>query len=66
MALVTERPPAAAPAATERHQRLRPTTLAWLTPAAALVIGLFLVPIGYAIYLGFTNLELLGPTAQHY
>src|SRR6202050_4994501 len=35
-------------------------------PAAALVIGLFLVPIGYAIYLGFTNLELLGPTAQHF
>jgi len=66
MALVTERPPAAAAAASERHQRLRPTTLAWLTPAAALVIGLFLVPIGYAIYLGFTNLELLGPTAQHY
>ena len=66
MALVTERPPAAAAAGTERHQRLRPTTLAWLTPAAALVIGLFLVPIGYAIYLGFTNLELLGPTAQHF
>jgi multiple sugar transport system permease protein len=66
MALVTERPPAAAADATERHQRLRPTTLAWLTPAAALVIGLFLVPIGYAIYLGFTNLELLGPTAQHF
>jgi multiple sugar transport system permease protein len=66
MALATERPPAAAADGTERHQRLRPTTLAWLTPAAALVIGLFLVPIGYAIYLGFTNLELLGPTAQHF
>jgi multiple sugar transport system permease protein len=66
MALVTERPPAAAAAPAERRRRLRPTTLAWLTPAAALVIGLFLVPIGYAIYLGFTNLELLGPTAQHY
>ena len=66
MALATERPPSVAAAATERRQRLRPTTLAWLTPAAALVIGLFLVPIGYAIYLGFTNLELLGPTAQHY
>ena len=66
MALATERPPSVAAAATERRQRLRPTTLAWLTPAAALVIGLFLVPIGYAIYLGFTNLELLGPTAQHF
>jgi multiple sugar transport system permease protein len=66
MALATERPPSVAPAATERRQRLRPTTLAWLTPAGALVIGLFLIPIGYAIYLGFTNLELLGPTAQHF
>jgi multiple sugar transport system permease protein len=65
MTTVTERPPAVAPAA-ERRARLRPTTLAWLTPAAALVIGLFLVPIGYAIYLGFTNLELLGPTAQNF
>ncbi|HEY3980775.1 MAG TPA: sugar ABC transporter permease [Streptosporangiaceae bacterium] len=66
MALVTERPPAAAAAPATERRLLRPTTLAWLTPAAALVIGLFLVPIGYAIYLGFTNLELLGPTAQHY
>lgn len=66
MVLATERPPSVPPAATERRQRLRPTTLAWLTPAAALVIGLFLVPIGYALYLGFTNLELLGPTAQHF
>jgi multiple sugar transport system permease protein len=52
--------------APRERQRLRPTTLAWLTPAAALLIGLFLVPVGYAIYLGFTNLELLGPTAQHF
>jgi multiple sugar transport system permease protein len=66
MALVTERPPAAAAEGVTERSRLRPTTLAWLTPAAALVIGLFLVPIGYAIYLGFTNLELLGPTAQHF
>jgi multiple sugar transport system permease protein len=66
MALATQRPPPVAPVVTERRQRLRPTTLAWLTPAAALVIGLFLVPIGYAIYLGFTNLELLGPTAQNF
>ena len=63
MALVTERPPAPTAATTERH-RLRPTTLAWLLPAAALLIGLFLVPVGYAIYLGFTNLELLGQYAQ--
>jgi multiple sugar transport system permease protein len=65
MTTLTRRP-AAPPPAAEGRPRLRPATLAWLTPAAALVIGLFLVPIGYAIYLGFTNLELLGPTAQHY
>jgi multiple sugar transport system permease protein len=66
MTAVTDRPAAtAAPAATDRP-RLRIATLGWLTPAAALLIGLFLVPIGYAIYLGFTNLELLGPTAQNY
>jgi multiple sugar transport system permease protein len=46
--------------------RLKAATIGWLLPATALVTGLFLVPIGYAIYLGFTNLELLGPTAQNY
>jgi multiple sugar transport system permease protein len=66
MTAVTDRPAAAPPALSEDRQRLRVSTLAWLTPAAALLIGLFLVPIGYAIYLGFTNLELLGPTAQNY
>jgi ABC-type sugar transport system permease subunit len=48
------------------RQRLRPSALARLMPAAALLIGPFLVPIGYPIYLGFTNLELLRPTAQNY
>jgi multiple sugar transport system permease protein len=66
MTAVAGRPEAAALAPPAERQRLRPSTLAWLTPAAALLIGLFLVPIGYAIYLGFTNLELLGPTAQNY
>jgi multiple sugar transport system permease protein len=66
MTAVTRRPAAAAPAGTRERQRLKVSTLGWLTPAAALLIGLFLVPIGYAIYLGFTNLELLGPTAQNY
>jgi multiple sugar transport system permease protein len=41
-------------------------TTAWLLPAAALLIGLFLVPTAYAVYLGFTNLELLGQYAQTY
>ena len=66
MTAVASRPEAAGAAPRAERQRLRPSTLAWLTPAAALLIGLFLVPIGYAIYLGFTNLELLGPTAQNY
>jgi multiple sugar transport system permease protein len=66
MTAVTRRPAAAAPAGTRERQRLKVSTLGGLTPAAALLIGLFLVPIGYAIYLGFTNLELLGPTAQNY
>ena len=30
------------------------------------MVGLFVAPIGYAIYLGFTNIELLGPHAQVY
>jgi multiple sugar transport system permease protein len=30
------------------------------------LVVLFLIPIVYAIYLGFTNLQLLGPHAQHY
>jgi multiple sugar transport system permease protein len=46
--------------------RVKPTTVVWLLPAAVLLAVLFLVPVGYAIYLGFTNLELLGPFAQNY
>ena len=34
-----------------------------LSPAFALLIILFLIPVGYAVYLGFTNLTLVGPTA---
>ncbi|HTZ22733.1 MAG TPA: sugar ABC transporter permease [Streptosporangiaceae bacterium] len=66
MTAVAERPAAEAAAQVADKQRLKAGTIGWLLPAWALVTGLFLVPIGYAIYLGFTNLELLGPTAQHY
>jgi len=66
MTALTRRRATVAPAGIRERQRLKASTLAWLTPASALLIGLFLVPIGYAIYLGFTNLELLGPTAQNY
>lgn len=41
-------------------------TSAWLLPSAALLIGLFIIPTCYAVYLGFTNLELLGQYAQNY
>jgi multiple sugar transport system permease protein len=37
-----------------------------LLPALALIALLFLGPVIYSIYLGFTNLALTGPTALHY
>jgi multiple sugar transport system permease protein len=37
-----------------------------LLPAAILIAGVFLYGVAYSIYLGFTNLSLLGPTAQDY
>jgi multiple sugar transport system permease protein len=37
-----------------------------LLPALALLVVLFLIPVGYAFYLGFTNLRLIGPTSLHY
>ncbi len=46
--------------------RFNPSSLGWLMPSAALVGVLFLFPIGYAFYLAFTNLELIGPNAQNY
>jgi multiple sugar transport system permease protein len=48
------------------RERFKPSTLLWISPATAILVGLFLVPIGYAVYLGFTNLQLLGPHAQFY
>jgi multiple sugar transport system permease protein len=56
----------AARAATEDRPRVSLSTIGWLIPSVALLVGLFLVPVGYAIYLGFTNLQLLGPYAQNY
>jgi multiple sugar transport system permease protein len=50
-----------------RHDKSRYqwSSLGLLTPAFALLIVLFLVPMGYAVYLGLTNLTLVGPTAIH-
>jgi multiple sugar transport system permease protein len=44
-------------------ERFQWSSLAMLSPAFALLIILFLIPVGYAVYLGFTNLTLVGPTA---
>jgi multiple sugar transport system permease protein len=41
-------------------------SLLLLAPGAALLGLLFLFPIGYAVYLAFTNLQLVGLNAQHY
>jgi multiple sugar transport system permease protein len=46
-------------------ERYQWSSLGLLTPTFALLIFLFLVPMGFAVYLGFTNLTLLGPTAIH-
>jgi multiple sugar transport system permease protein len=48
-----------------RHDKTRFqwSSLALLSPAFALLIVLFLIPMGYALYLGLTNLTLVGPTA---
>lgn len=48
------------------RRRLRFPSVAWLVPAAALTGGFFLVPMLYAVYLAFTNLQLLGPHAQEF
>ena len=37
-----------------------------LLPALVLLVVLFLIPVGYAFFLGFTNLRLVGPTAVNY
>lgn len=48
------------------RERFQWGSLVLLSPALALLIVLFLIPVGYAFYLGFTNLRLIGPTSLHY
>lgn len=43
--------------------RFQWSSLALMTPAFGLLIVLFLIPMGYAVYLGLTNLTLIGPDA---
>lgn len=45
-------------------ERLRPWSLGWITPSVVVLGVLFAYPIGYAVYLAFTNLQLIGPTAH--
>jgi multiple sugar transport system permease protein len=47
-------------------QKVKATTFLWLSPAGILVVALFIIPTVYAIYIGFTNMQLLGPFAQHF
>jgi multiple sugar transport system permease protein len=47
-------------------KRFQWSSLALLTPCFALLAILFLIPMAYAIYLGLTNLTLVGPTAIHW
>src|SRR5947209_14716126 len=48
------------------RERFQWGSLGLLAPALALLVVLFLIPVAYAFYLGFTNLRLIGPTALHY
>jgi multiple sugar transport system permease protein len=43
------------------RERFQWSSLALMTPAFGLLAILFLLPMGYAVYLGFTNLTLVGP-----
>jgi len=48
------------------RERFRASSILWLLPGIALMGALFVTPVVYALYLGFTNLQLLGPHAQSY
>jgi multiple sugar transport system permease protein len=48
------------------RRTFRWASLTLLAPSWALLGFLFLFPIGYAVYLGFTNLELVGLHSQAY
>src|SRR4051794_11423674 len=48
------------------RERFHWGSMVLLLPGAALLAGLFLFPVGYAAYLGFSNLSLVGPHAVDY
>jgi multiple sugar transport system permease protein len=48
------------------RERFHWGSLTLLAPAVVLLVVLFLIPVGYAFYLGLTNLRLIGPTSLNY
>jgi len=48
------------------RERFQWGSVSLLLPALALLALLFLIPVGYAFYLGLTNLRLIGPTSLHW
>src|SRR5271156_876773 len=48
------------------NARFNPVSLFLLSPTIILLATLFVFPIAYSIYLGFTNLQLIGPHSVHY
>jgi len=47
-------------------ERTKWSSILLLTPALGLLVVLFLIPMGFAVYLGLTDLTLLGPTSIHW
>jgi len=50
----------------QEHPGVDATGMLLLLPAILLLLLLFVGPVGYAVYLGFTNISLIGPTARHF
>ena len=48
------------------RERFRWTSAVLLAPGTALLLLLFIGPLVFALYLGFTNMELVGPRSQTY
>jgi multiple sugar transport system permease protein len=46
--------------------RFEAVSLVFMSPAGLLLFLLFLAPVGYSFYLGFTNLQLIGPNSVHF
>jgi multiple sugar transport system permease protein len=53
-------------AAADGEQQLDAVGILLLLPATLLLVVMFIGPVGFAFYLGVTNIALVGPTAQHF